>query len=385
MLAMSSVWHVARLLQWCLRVRSHPRANLLFPAFCVVLQASACAETTPPRTDQFSEAAAPADPRPAAAGAAELVERSALVMGSSLHLSAWTTSRETAESAFSEVVAEFERLDALLSVWREGSDVLAINAAAGVAPVSVHPDTIAVLRIAQEVSEWTDGKFDITFGALADVWKFDHDQDNVVPSSDLIAARLPLVDYRQVEVSGGTAFIRRKGMRLHLGGIGKGFAVDRGVEILRRRGLRDFMIQSGGDLYVGGRRGDRPWRLGINDPRGAVGLSFATVELSDATFSTSGDYERYFFAHDTRYHHILDPDEGMPARGCRSVTVVSKDAVHADGLSTGVFILGPEKGMALIERLPDVEAVIVTAKNDVLISSGLRGRVTIVSPPIDAP
>ena len=116
-------------------------------------------------------------------------------------------------------------------------------------------------------------------------------------------------------------------------------------------------------------------------PRGPGGASFASVELRDATFSTSGDYERYFDKDGVRYHHILDPTTGQPARGCRSVTIVARDATMADGLSTGVFILGPERGMALVERLPEVEAVIVTADNQVRISSGLAGRVTIQRPP----
>jgi FAD:protein FMN transferase len=137
------------------------------------------------------------------------------------------------------------------------------------------------------------------------------------------------------------------------------------------------MVQAGGDLYVAGAAGTTPWRLGIQDPRGPANEPFATVELADATFSTSGDYERYFERDGVRYHHILDPDTGQPARGTRSVTIVTRQATWADGLSTGVFILGPQQGMALVERLPDVEAVIVTAENEVLVSSGLRDRVEV--------
>ena len=170
-------------------------------------------------------------------------------------------------------------------------------------------------------------------------------------------------------------------MRVHLGGIGKGYAIDRAVAALRQRGLRDFMVQAGGDMYVAGRRGDRMWRLGIQDPRGPANSVFASVELSDATFSTSGDYERFFIKDGRRFHHIIDPDRGEPAAGCRSVTIVSDRAVVADGLSTGVFVLGPEKGMALIERLPHVEGVIVTAENQVLVSSGLKDRLKIISAP----
>ena len=154
---------------------------------------------------------------------------------------------------------------------------------------------------------------------------------------------------------------------------------------MRGRGLEDFMIQSGGDLYVAGRRGDRPWRAGIQDPRGPADSIFAAMELTDSAFSTSGDYERSFIKDGRRYHHIIDPDLGEPARGSRSVTIVTPRAVVADGLSTGVFILGPDKGMALIEKLQGVEGVIVTSANNVLVSSGLTRRLVVRSPPTDAP
>jgi thiamine biosynthesis lipoprotein len=174
-------------------------------------------------------------------------------------------------------------------------------------------------------------------------------------------------------------------MKVHLGGIGKGYAIDRAVGKMRRHGLTDFMIQSGGDLYAAGRRGDRPWRVGIRDPRGAPDRIIAALDLKDGTFSTSGDYERAFVKDGIRYHHLLDPATGMPARGSRSVTITSASAVIADGLSTGVFILGPEEGMALIERLPGVEGVIVTADNQVLVSSGLKDRLQLGEAPTQAP
>lgn len=304
-------------------------------------------------------------------------------MGSELHLTAFTVDEPAARAAFAQVFSEFDRLDGLLSVWRGDSDVNRMNQAAGGAAVPVHADTRRVLRAAAQVNAWTDQKFAVTFGALAEVWKFDHDQDGRVPTAAEIAARLPRIDDRAVVVddAAGTAAVTRAGVRVHLGGIGKGFAVDRAVAILRGAGLRDFLIQAGGDLYAGGQAGDTPWRLGIQDPRGPGGEPFAAIELSDATFSTSGDYERFFISDGLRYHHILDPETGQPARGCRSVTIVARDATMADGLSTGVFILGPDRGMALVERLPEVEAVIVTADNQVRISSGLQGRVTTRHPP----
>ena len=307
-------------------------------------------------------------------------------MGAEAHLTAWTSDDSAATAAFEAVFDEFERLESLMSVWREGSDIVRLNAAAGRASVVVSPDVMEALRVAREVGDWTNGAFDVTFGALSDVWKFDHDQDNRIPSSDEIRRRLPLVDYRALEldVTARTAYLTRTGMRAHLGGIGKGFAVDRAAGILRSRGIGSFMIQFGGDLYVAGARGDRPWRLGIRDPRGPADASFAAIDLTDASFSTSGDYERFFLHQGRRYHHILDPRTGEPTLGCRSVTIVAETATLADALSTGVFVLGPDAGMALIERLPKVEGVIVTDRNRVLVSSGLKGRLEMLAEPTDA-
>lgn len=319
--------------------------------------------------------------------APHLVERARPAMGSELRLTAWTADEAEAVTAFDAVFAEFERLEALMSVWKPGSDVLRLNAAAGDRPVALHSDVIEALTIARQVSEWTGGTFDVTFGALSDLWRFDHDQDDTIPDPAFVRQRLPLVDYRALEIDAraGTAFLSRKGMRVHLGGIGKGYAVDRAVAMLRSRRLTDFMIQAGGDLYVAGLKDGRPWRLGIRDPRGPAGSSFALLDLSDGTFSTSGDYERFFMKDGRRYHHILDLRVGEPARGCRSVTLVTDRAVIADALAKGVFILGPDAGMALIEKLPGVEGVIVSATNAVLVSTGLKTKLTLIAPPTDAP
>jgi thiamine biosynthesis lipoprotein len=316
----------------------------------------------------------------------QLVERSFVAMGSSLKVSIWTTDEGRASAAAERVAREFGRLESLLSVWKDGSDVARLNAAAGRQPVSVSREMLEVLTAARNGSEQTAGKFDITFGALADVWKFDHDQDNTIPDRASIDKRLPFVDYRavQVDAAQGTAFVSRPGVRVHLGGIGKGYAIDRGVDLLRADGFQEFLIQAGGDVYAAGTNNGTPWMLGIADPRGSHD-AFAAVNITDATFSTSGDYERSFVEDGIRYHHLIDPDRGEPARGCRSVTIVADRAITADVLSTGVFIMGPEQGMALIERLPNVEGVIVTATNQVLVSSGLKDRVDIKGPPTDAP
>ena len=168
----------------------------------------------------------------------------------------------------------------MISVLKEVSDFLHINASAGQHSVAVSTETREVLRAAQEISDWTEGKFDVTFGALSGIWKFDHDIDGQIPDRSEIANRLPLIDYRALRIDerAGTAELTRPGMKVHLGGIGKGYAIDRAAAILREAGETDFMIQSGGDLFIAGRRGDRPWRVGIQDPRGAPNALFAAIE-----------------------------------------------------------------------------------------------------------
>ena len=307
-------------------------------------------------------------------------------MGSELRLSAWTADERAAVSAFDAVFAEFDRLESLMSNWRQGSDVERLNAAAGDRPVPISRDVVSVLQTAHQISEWTGGRFDVTFGVLSGLWRFDHDQDNSIPDMSEVRARLPLIDYRALKIdpAAGTAFLERAGMRVNLGGMGKGYALDRGIAIMRARGFRNFLIQSGGDMYAAGRRDGRPWRLGIQDPRGPGGQIFARIDVSDSTFSTSGDYERAFVREGRRYHHIIDPATGEPAQGCRSTTILTDRAVIADGLSKSVFLLGVDKGMALLERLR-IEAVVVTSTNQVLITPGLKGRLELISAPTDAP
>lgn len=314
---------------------------------------------------------------------AEIVYRSHKAMGTQITITAFTSEPKKAEAAFQKTFAEFDRLERLLTVWRPDSDVSRINQAAGKEAVKVDPETISVVQRALELARLTDGKFDVTFGALSGLWKFDHDQDDRIPAAKDVQARLPFVRWEGIKVNAeeNTVMLDKKGMKLHLGGIGKGWAVDKAVVIMRKAGLRDFMVQAGGDLYVAGTRGSRAWRVGVRDPRGSRSSYFAFAEVTDATFSTSGDYERYFEKDGRRYHHILDPDSGQPAKGIRSVTVMAPDATTADALSTGLFILGLERGMEVIESVEGAGAVFVTDKNEVRVSKRLKDNLRIVDQP----
>ncbi len=315
----------------------------------------------------------------------ETIRKSFRVMGTQMGFTAYGVPKAQAEGAFEAAFYEFKRLEALMSTWKPQSDVSLVNLHGAKNPVRVGKDTLLTVKKALELSKLTQGRFDIGFGALAGLWRFDHDQDNQLPDPKKVKARLPLVNYRNIQLdeAASTIFLKKKGMRLHLGGIGKGYAVDRAVEILRGRGLKDFMVQAGGDMYVAGKKGDRPWRVAIRDPRGPVGSFFAATEVTDATFSTSGDYERFFIKDGVRYHHIIDPTTGKPATACRSVTILAPDAMTADALSTGLFILGVRQGLPLVETLAGVEAVMVDSANKVHVSSGFEGKLKIFHAPSD--
>jgi thiamine biosynthesis lipoprotein len=314
------------------------------------------------------------------------IERSFFAMGTPITFVAYAADADRAAAAFEDAFREISRLEGLFTTWKEDSDVSRINAAAGKSAVHVAPDTIDILLRAKDACALTKGKFDVTFGVLSGLWRFDHDQDDRIPPKEEIAKRLPLIDCAKVRVdrASGTVLLEREGMRIHLGGIGKGYAVDRAVALLRKAGLLDFMIQAGGDLFASGRRGDRPWRVGIRDPRGPTSSAFAVAEIADATFSTSGDYERSFLKDGRRYHHIIDPATGEPATESRSVTIVAPDATTAEGLSKGVFILGVKEGFRIIDALDGVGAVVVDAHDQVHVSRRLEGRVQILFSPTDA-
>jgi len=271
-----------------------------------------------------------------------------------------------------EVFAVFREVEAIASEWRSTSPLSEVNTSAG-QPVPVPEDLRTLLHRGVAIGEMTGGAFDITWGALWGLWDFSAEEPRV-PQAEEVARRAALVDYRRVEIDdgGGTVRLARQGMVLGLGGIAKGWALDRSVLALLDAGVSHFSLSAGGQVVVGGLKGDRPWRVGIRDPRGKPDDYFAIVEASNVSVSTSGDYERFFVEEGVRYHHILDPRTGMPARGLRSVTVITPDATLADALSTALMVMGVEAGLALVERLPEVEAVLVDDRGHPHGSAGAR-------------
>lgn len=311
-------------------------------------------------------------------------------MGTTVSIATYTTgamSEEVLRPKLQKALDEIRRLQALMTTWSEDSEISKINAAAGKKAIAVGPETFAVIQKSLWIGKESDGVFDITFEAMKGLWKFDEGASDKIPTKEAIDKARALIDYRQIRVDpkARTVKLDRGGMRMNLGGIAKGFAIDAASRVLVAEGITSFFAQAGGDLYVAGKKPDGTrFRVGVRDPRGQHTTDyFALIEVEDHAFSTAGDYERAFVKDGKRYHHIIDPRTGYPATASRSVTIWAKDAFTADAIDDAVFILGPEKGMALVESIPDCGAVIVDASNKVWVSKRLEGKVKLLRPPTD--
>jgi FAD:protein FMN transferase len=352
---------------------------------------SASTGSSPAASASAASTGAPAAPATREAPfVAQRVTGEGRAMGTHLAYAAFTTpalDEAHVRALFDAATAEIVRLEKLMTTWDPNSEVSRVNAAAGKAPVVVGPETFDVIREALHTSEISSGTFDITFETLHGLWKFDQDLDPHPPTADAVHAQAKYVGYRHVKLDAkaSSVFLDESHVRIGLGGIAKGYAVDHASKVLLDGGLTSFYAQAGGDLYTRGTKPDgTPWVAGIRDPRGPENDYFAMMEVSDHAFSTAGDYERSYIVGGKRYHHIIDPRTGYPATASRSVTIWAPTALLADEIDDAVFILGPERGLALVESLDGVGAVIVDAQNHVWTSHRLEGQVHPVHPPTDA-
>jgi thiamine biosynthesis lipoprotein len=296
-------------------------------------------------------------------------------------------SKEIAEKAIDAALAEIENLDRLLNFFSSESEVSNINKNAGISAIKVSPDTLDVLDMSLLVSKNTAGAFDITIGPVITLYDF---YKKIKPEDSVIKKNLPLINYRDliIDRNKSTAFLKKKGMLIDLGGISKGYAADKAVEVLKRNGIHAGLVSVAGDIKAFGLKPDgMPWKIGIRNPRispnpllvkgsegGVTEDIIATIELRDMAISTSGDYERYFMLDGRRYHHILDPKTGYPAEGSQSVSIITNKALFTDAFATGVFILGPERGMKFLEKM-GLDGVIVDSQGKVHITPNIRGKV----------
>jgi thiamine biosynthesis lipoprotein len=261
------------------------------------------------------------------------------------------------------------RIDQLMSTFKEESELSAVNANAANGPVTVSKELLSLIARALEYSDITTGAFDITYASAGQFYDY---RNNKIPDDRQLQEALSAIDYRHVEFDkpGSTVKFLHPGVHIDLGGIAKGYAVDRGMEILQQAGVTTAIISAGGDTRVIGKRWNRPWHIGIRNPRDAQDI-VSMIPLENSAISTSGDYERFFEKDGVRYHHILNPETGKSTHEVLSSSIIGKLATDTDALSTSVFVLGVEKGLKLIDSLPDTEALIIDNKGNMHYSSGL--------------
>jgi FAD:protein FMN transferase len=301
---------------------------------------------------------------------AEWLFRDAPIMGTRCDVELWTEDHLKGEAAISAVFDEMRRIDNEFSTYKPQSEVSQVNVLAAKAPMHISKELFDLIETSIEYSKLTRGTFDITYASVGYMYNY---PDHVRPSEAQIAAALPESNYRHIHLdrAAQTVFFDHAGVRIDFGGIGKGYAVDRGIAVLQKLGVTRAMVNAGGDSRIIGDRFGKPWLIGIRDPDDR-NRSVLRIPLTDTAFSTSGDYERFFDEGGVRYHHILDPRTGKSPHVVRSVTIIGPNATRTDALTKSVFVMGVKEGLEFINGLPDIDVVAITPDRKVWYSKGLK-------------
>ena len=293
------------------------------------------------------------------------------IMGTRITVELWADDEQKAERAIDAVLDEMRHIDDSMSTYKPTSEVSQVNAKAADGPMKISKELFDLLVTAKEYSVLTDGAFDITYASVGYMYDF---RKHVHPDDAQIDKALPAVNFRHVllDPRNQTVQFSQKGVRIDLGGIAKGYSVDKGIEVLQSRGFTRAYVSAGGDSRIIGDRFGKPWMVGIRDPSKGEGSVITRIPLADAAISTSGDYERFFEENGVRYHHIIDPRTGRSASKVRSATVIGPYATRTDGLSKTAFVLGPERAMEIYNRIEDIDAIIVKLDGTVIYSKGIE-------------
>jgi len=291
------------------------------------------------------------------------------LMGTRVSVELWADDATRGKELVEEVMREYTRVDDAMSTYKPTSEISRVNARAAEAPVPIGDELFQIVERSLELSIASGGAFDITYDSVGYLYDFRARQR---PTDSQIAEHLGAVDYRHVVLDRErkTIFFKTPGVRINLGGIAKGYVVERAAAMLRTKGVEHALLNAGGDTRVIGDRRGQPWIVGIRHPRVADEV-VTRLPLVDEAISTAGDYERFFEENGRRYHHIINPATGRPTEGILTVTVIGPDGTMTDGLDTAIFVLGAEKGLELIEAYPDYETIIVDAAGKVFYSKGL--------------
>lgn len=291
-------------------------------------------------------------------------------MGTEVSVFLWHDDPARGNAALDAVYAEMDRINALMSTYVDESLISRLNRDAAGAWVPAGDELFELIVRSQDISVLTRGAFDITYDSVGQHYDF---RAGERPSAATIEDELEKINYRLVKTDAArrAVMFAAEGVRINLGGIAKGYAVERGVRVLLEHGVLHARVTAGGDTRLLGDRRGQPWVVGVRDPNDEQQVTIR-IPLEGEAISTSGDYERFFIEDGTRYHHIIRPSTGEPASGVRSATIVGPDAVITDALSTSVFVMGVDQGLRLIATLPDYEGIVIDADGQLFYSDGLR-------------
>ncbi len=302
---------------------------------------------------------------------AEWYQKSFDVMGTRAKVEFESNSPKLAHQLLENVVLEMNRVDKLMSPYKPKSELSILNKNAAKGYVKISQELFDLLIKSEEYSKLTGGVFDVTFSSVG--YLYDYRKESK-PDAGTIESLKSSINFKSIQLKPDATEVKflDENTKIDLGGIAKGHAVDQCIELLKRHGIKNAFVSAGGDSRVIGSKGDRLWYIGIKHPRDEQKL-IVNMPLQEVAISTSGDYERFFEKDGVRYHHIIDPKTGDSARNSQSVTILADSSVDADALSTSIFILGAEKGMALVNQLPNVSAVIIDQQGKMTFSDDLTG------------
>lgn len=300
------------------------------------------------------------------------VHRTMKLMGSRFDITVVAQNEEIGYINIEEAIAEITRIEKIISSWNPDSETSLINKNAGIGPVKVSEELFRLIERAKQVSEITDGAFDISYASMDEVWKFDGSMTHF-PTPEEIKKSVAKVGYKNIILNSeqGTVFLKDPGMKIGFGGIGKGYAVDRAKELLISKQVKAGIINASGDLTAWGTKASgEKWLIGIANPLSKEKI-FSWVPIVESSVATSGNYDKYVTFNDVKYSHIIDPRTGYPSTGINSVSIFSKSAELCDALATAIFVMGKDSGLSLIAQLDGTEAIIVDSENKIHKSSGI--------------
>lgn len=292
-------------------------------------------------------------------------KRTQILLGTVVEIQVRDSDEKKADDAISKAFSEVKRIDELFTTYNDQSPVWQINNSADTI-ISVDPEIYNLIILCDSITKLSDGSFDVSLDNLTKVWGF-YTDDPHLPSKEEIDLALFFSGWEKIKLLAGNRIEKKEKVGLNFGAIAKGYAVDKAIDVFKRSGVTQALVNAGGEISVIG----NDWTVGIQHPR-EINSIIKKIKLDGYTVATSGDYEQYFEVEGVRYHHLLDPKTGYPSRGLQSVTIINKSNTFADGLATAVFVMGKEKGMKLIESLNDTEAMIIDSEGKIFYSSGFE-------------